>query len=71
MKAERSELKTKGESAMMTAKQLETMTEPEIENLKRETYRAFLQASSPERVFFLADLENLSRREAAFLRGPS
>ena len=56
---------------MMTAKQLETMTEPEIENLKRETYRAFLQASSPERVFFLADLENLSRREAVFLRGPS
>ena len=56
---------------MMTVKQLETMTEPEIENLKRETYRAFLQASSPERAFFLADLENLSRREAAFLRGPS
>lgn len=54
---------------MMTAKKLETMTELEIENLKRETYRAFFQASSPDRVFFLADLENLSRREAALLRG--
>lgn len=71
MKAERSELKTKGENAMMTAKQLETMTEPEIENLKRETYRDFFQAASPARVFFLADLENISRRQAELIRGPS
>ena len=56
---------------MMTVKQLETMTEPEIENLKRETYRAFLQAASPARVFFLADLENISRRQMDLLRGPS
>jgi hypothetical protein len=47
------------------------MTEPEIENLKRETYRAFLQAASPARVFFLADLENISRRQMDLIRGPS
>lgn len=56
---------------MLTVQKLETMTEREIETLKRETYRAFLQASYRDRVFFLADLENLSRREAVFLRGPS
>lgn len=71
MKAERSALKTKGENAMMTVKQLETMTEPEIENLKREIYRAFFQAASPARVFFLADLENISRRQMDLLRGSS
>ncbi len=55
---------------MMTAKKLETMTESEIEILKRETYRAFFKASTPERVFFLADLENLTRRQSEFIRKP-
>ncbi len=56
---------------MMTARKLETMTETEVETLKRDTYRAFVQASIPARPFLLADLENISRRQAEFLRGPS
>lgn len=56
---------------MMTARKLETMTETEVETLKRDTYRAFFQAAAADRPFFLANLETISRRQAELLRGLS
>ena len=56
---------------MMTVKKLETMTEAELDSLKRETFRAIFQAAAQDRVFYLADLENIIRRQAEFKQGPS
>lgn len=71
MKAARSEHQSKGEIDMMTVRKLETMTEAELDSLKRETFRAIFQAAAQDRVFYLADLENIIRRQAEFKQGPS
>ena len=71
MKAARPEHQSKGETDMMTVRKLETMTEAELDSLKRATFRAIFQAAAQDRVFHLATLENISRRQAEVMRGPS